>query len=130
MGPAMAAPDTFWITIHGRGGHAASPHQTLDPIVVRAQVVSGLQHIVSRAVDPLSTLVVSVTQFVGGTTHHVIPGSVQMQGTVRGLDPVLREASITSAPDVPPPGAGGRRDECGVGPGLEGTSPVMSVVAA
>jgi amidohydrolase len=91
-GPAMAAPDTFWITIHGKGGHAAMPHQTVDPIVVGAQVVSGLQHIVSRAVDPLGTLVVSVTQFVAGTTHNVIPGSVEMQGTVRTFDPALRRS--------------------------------------
>ena len=90
-GPAMAAPDTFWITIHGKGGHAAMPHQTVDPIVAGAQVVSGLQHIVSRATDPLDTLVVSVTQFVAGTTHNVIPGSVHMQGTVRSFDPALRE---------------------------------------
>lgn len=90
-GPAMAGPDTFWITIAGKGGHAALPHQTVDPIAVGAQLVSGLQHIVSRAVDPLDTLVVSVTQFVAGTTHNVIPGSAQMQGTVRTFDPALRE---------------------------------------
>jgi amidohydrolase len=89
-GPAMAAPDTFWITIHGKGGHAALPHQTVDPIVVGAQVVTSLQHIVSRATDPLSTVVVSVTQFVAGTTHNVIPGAVQMQGTVRTFEPALR----------------------------------------
>jgi amidohydrolase len=95
-GPAMAAPDTFWITVHGRGGHAALPHQTVDPIVVGAQVVANLQHIVSRNIDPLSTIVVSVTQFVGGTTHNVIPGSVAMQGTVRSFEPSLR----TAIPDL------------------------------
>ena len=91
-GPAMAGPDTFWITIHGRGGHAALPHQTVDPIVVGAELVSSLQHIVSRSTDPLSTAVVSVTQFVAGTTHNVIPGSVEMQGTVRTFEPALRSA--------------------------------------
>lgn len=90
-GPAMAGPDTFWITIHGQGGHAALPHQTVDPIVVGAQVVTALQHIVSRTVDPLDTLVVSVTKFIAGTTHNVIPNSVEMQGTVRSFDPRLRE---------------------------------------
>ena len=90
-GPAMAGPDTFWITINGQGGHAAMPQQTVDPIVVGAQVVSGLQHIVSRAADPLATLVVSVTQFVAGNTHNVIPASAQLQGTVRSFDPALRE---------------------------------------
>jgi amidohydrolase len=89
-GPAMAGPDTFWITIHGRGGHAALPHQTVDPIVAGAELVGSLQHIVSRSTDPLSTAVVSVTQFVAGTTHNVIPGSVQMQGTVRTFEPALR----------------------------------------
>jgi amidohydrolase len=90
-GPAMAAPDTFWITVHGKGGHAALPHQTVDPIAVGAQLVSSLQHIVSRSSDPLSTVVVSVTQFVAGTTHNVIPGSAEMQGTVRTFEPALRD---------------------------------------
>jgi len=89
-GPAMAGPDTFWITVHGKGGHAALPHQTVDPIVVGAELVLSLQTVVSRSTDPLATAVVSVTQFVAGTTHNVIPGSVQMQGTVRTFDPELR----------------------------------------
>ena len=89
-GPAMAGPDTFWISVHGRGGHAAMPHQTVDPIVVGAELVLSLQTLVSRSTDPLATAVVSVTQFVAGTTHNVIPGSVQMQGTVRTFDPALR----------------------------------------
>jgi amidohydrolase len=89
-GPAMAGPDTFWITVHGKGGHAAMPHQTVDPIVVGAELVLSLQTLVSRSTDPLATAVVSVTQFVAGTTHNVIPASVQMQGTVRTFDPELR----------------------------------------
>ncbi|ASS73600.1 N-acyl-L-amino acid amidohydrolase [Tumebacillus algifaecis] len=89
-GPTMAAPDTFWITIHGKGGHAAVPQQTIDAIAIGAQVVTNLQHIVSRNTDPLDNLVVSVTQFHGGTTHNVIPGTVEMQGTVRSFDPNLR----------------------------------------
>ncbi len=90
-GPMMAAPDTFWITVIGKGGHAALPHQTIDSIAVGAQVVTNLQHIVSRNTDPLDNLVVSVTQFIAGTTHNVIPGSVKMWGTVRSFDPKLRE---------------------------------------
>src|SRR3954451_6457932 len=90
-GPAMAGPDTFWITVHGRGGHAAMPHQTVDPIVVGAELVLSLQTLVSRSTDRLATAVVSVTQFVAGTTHNVIPASVQMQGTVRTFDPELRD---------------------------------------
>lgn len=91
-GPMMAAPDTFWITVHGKGGHAALPHQTVDSIAIGAQVVTNLQHIVSRNTDPLDNLVVSVTQFVAGTTHNVIPGAVKMWGTVRSFDPKLRES--------------------------------------
>jgi len=89
-GPAMAAPDTFELTITGTGGHAAIPHETIDPIAVGAQVVTALQHIVSRNVDPLDPAVVSVTQFHAGTTFNVIPSSAQLSGTVRTFDPALR----------------------------------------
>lgn len=91
-GPMMAAPDTFWITITGKGGHAALPHQTIDSIAIGSQVVTNLQHIVSRNTDPLDNLVLSVTQFIGGTTHNVIPGSVQICGTVRSFDANLRQS--------------------------------------
>jgi amidohydrolase len=90
-GPMMAAPDTFEITIKGRGGHAAMPHQAVDSIAVGSQVVTNLQHIVSRETDPVDNVVVSVTRFSGGTTHNIIPGTVEMEGTVRTLDPGVRE---------------------------------------
>jgi len=90
-GPMLASPDTFTITINGRGGHAAEPHKTVDAIAIGAQVVTNLQHIASRATDPMKPLVVSVTQFIGGHAHNVIPGSVQLCGTVRCMDPELRE---------------------------------------
>jgi amidohydrolase len=89
-GPMLAAPDTFEISINGRGGHAAMPHQTADAIAIGAQVVANLQHVVSRNVDPLDNVVVSVTKFAGGTTHNVIPGTVEMEGTVRTLDEEVR----------------------------------------
>ncbi len=89
-GPAMAAPDTFECQIIGKGGHAAAPHETVDPIVVAAQVVTALQHIVSRAVDPLDHVVVSVTQIMAGTTFNVIPNSASLAGTVRTFDATLR----------------------------------------
>jgi len=90
-GPMMAAPDAFHITIIGKGGHAAQPHLTTDSIAIAAQVVTNLQHIVSRNVNPLVPLVVSVTQFIAGTTHNVTPGSVYLNGTVRTFKPELRE---------------------------------------
>jgi amidohydrolase len=89
-GPAMAAPDTFQCTITGRGGHAALPHDTVDPIAIGAQVVSALQQIVSRQVDPLEPAVLSVTQFIAGTTFNVIPNSAYLSGTVRTFDAALR----------------------------------------
>jgi amidohydrolase len=90
-GPMMAAPDIFEITIRGKGGHAAMPHQVVDSIAVGAQVVTNLQHVVSRETDPIDHVVVSVSKFSGGTTHNVIPGTVEMVGTVRTLDPEVRE---------------------------------------
>ncbi len=89
-GPAMAAPDSFQCHIYGRGGHAAAPHQTVDPIAVGAQVVTAWQHIVARSIDPLDQAVVSVTQFIAGTTHNVIPGSAFLGGTVRTFDEDVR----------------------------------------
>ncbi|HET7578324.1 MAG TPA: M20 family metallopeptidase [Bacillales bacterium] len=91
-GPMLAGPDMFNITIKGKGGHAALPHQTVDSIAIAAQVVSNLQHIVSRNTDPLDNLVVSVTKFIGGTTHNVIPGTVDICGTVRSFKAELRES--------------------------------------
>jgi len=89
-GALMAAPDIFRITILGAGGHAGMPHRTVDPIVVAAQVITNLQHVVARNVDPLEPAVVSVTRIVAGTTHNVIPGSVELEGTIRTFDASLR----------------------------------------
>ena len=91
-GPMMASPDTFYITVKGKGGHAALPHQTVDSIAIASQIVTNLQHIVSRNTDPLEQLVVSVTKFTGGTTHNVIPGSVEILGTVRSFDAGIRQS--------------------------------------
>ena len=90
-GPFMAAPDTFHITIRGKGGHAAQPNQCVDPLVIGAEVVVNLQHIVSRNIDPLDPLVVSVTQFHAGTATNIIPDTVELAGTVRSFQAELRE---------------------------------------
>ena len=89
-GALMASPDNFVITIKGSGGHAAIPHETIDSIAVAAQVITNLQHLVARNVDPLASAVVSVTRVAGGTTYNVIPGQVELAGTVRTFDPALR----------------------------------------
>ena len=90
-GKMQAAPDTFDITINGAGGHAAEPHNTIDSIAIATQVVTNLQHIVSRNTDPLDNLVVSVTKIMGGTAHNVIPGQVEIGGTVRSFEARLRD---------------------------------------
>lgn len=82
-GPVMASVDEFEITILGRGGHAAAPHQTVDPVLVAAHVVTGLQSLVSRRRDPLEEGVVSVTQVSAGHAFNVIPGRADLRGTVR-----------------------------------------------
>ncbi len=90
-GPIMAATDEFNIEITGVGGHAAKPHVTVDPIVTGAQLVNVLQTIVSRGVDPIEAVVVSVTRFNAGQAHNIIPGSARLGGTVRTLLPELRD---------------------------------------
>jgi amidohydrolase len=90
VGAMAAAADSFSAEIRGRGGHAAAPHKALDPIAVAAQVVTNLQHLVSRTVDPIGSAVVSVTRFHAGTADNVIPESVELGGTVRSFDETVR----------------------------------------
>jgi len=90
-GPMMAAFDIFEIMITGRGAHAAMPHLAIDPIVVAAQLVNGLQTIASRNVHPLEGAVVSITQIHGGDTWNVIPDSVVLRGTSRSFNPAVRD---------------------------------------
>jgi len=90
-GPMMAAFDIFEIAIKGRGGHAAMPHLSVDPIVAAAQVVTSLQMIASRNVHPLESAVVSVTQIHGGDTWNVTPEGVTLRGTTRSFNPAIRE---------------------------------------
>lgn len=85
-GPIMAAPAAFTITIKGQGGHASAPHLSIDPIAIGCQVYTSLQNIVSRKVDANESVVLSVTQFHGGTAHNIIPDEVYMSGTVRTFE--------------------------------------------
>ncbi len=90
-GPIMAAADQFRIEIEGRGGHAAAPHQTVDPLLVGAHIVTLAQSIVARNVDPLDSCVVSVTQFQAGTALNAIPQTAKLGGTTRSLTPAMRD---------------------------------------
>ncbi|MBS1180804.1 MAG: yxeP [Proteobacteria bacterium] len=96
-GAIMASTDRFYIDILGRGGHAARPQETIDPILVGAQLVTALQSIVARNTDPLASGVVSITTFHAGNTDNVIPQTARLSGTVRALDGKVRgelEASV------------------------------------
>ncbi|TPM31694.1 M20 aminoacylase family protein [Mesorhizobium sp. B2-3-5] len=84
-GPIMAATAEFTITVKGRGGHAAMPHGTIDPIVIASQLVGALQTIASRSTDPVEAVVVSVTKFHAGDAYNIIPESAEIAGTVRTL---------------------------------------------
>ena len=87
----MAAFDVFEIAIKGRGGHAAMPHLSVDPIVAAAQVITALQTITSRNLHPLDSAVVSVTQVHGGETWNVIPEIAVLRGTTRAFDGTVRD---------------------------------------
>jgi len=89
-GGIMAATDVFAIDIEGVGGHAALPHLAIDPIVTAAQMISGLQTLVSRNVDPVKSAVLSVTVIKAGEANNVIPRTAKITGTVRTLDEDVR----------------------------------------
>lgn len=91
QGPLMAAVDTIFLTIKGQGCHGAIPHKSKDPIIGAAGVLMALQTIISRQVDPLDSAVISFGTIHGGEANNVIPEKVEMTGTVRTFNPVLRE---------------------------------------
>ncbi|MBA7483881.1 MAG: amidohydrolase [Bradyrhizobium icense] len=89
-GPIMAATDAIDIKIEGLGGHAARPHKCIDSILVGAQVIAGLQSIVSRTIDPLESAVISVCEFHAGNARNVIPQTAELRGTIRTLTEEVR----------------------------------------
>ncbi|MEM1050405.1 MAG: M20 aminoacylase family protein [Pseudomonadota bacterium] len=99
-GPIMAATDEFRITVTGKGGHAAKPHQTVDPVVVGSEIVSALQTIASRNANPLDSVVVSVTVFNAGSAFNVIPQDAVLRGTVRSLNADLRDMAEKRMGDI------------------------------
>lgn len=85
-GKVMASADELYFTIKGKGGHAASPHLAVDPILISSQLVIALQQVVSRNNNPFNPSVLSITSFNGGNTTNVIPGEVKLMGTFRAMD--------------------------------------------
>jgi hippurate hydrolase len=90
-GPIMASTDSIDIKIEGLGGHAARPHKCVDSVLVGAQLVTALQSIVSRSVDPLDSAVISICEFHAGDARNVIPHTAILRGTVRTLTPEVKE---------------------------------------
>ncbi|KQO66718.1 M20 aminoacylase family protein [Methylobacterium sp. Leaf89] len=89
-GPIMASTDRFTITITGRGGHAAQPHNAIDSVLVASHVITALQSVVSRTVDPLESAVVSVCALEAGEAFNVLPQCVVLRGTMRALSKPMR----------------------------------------
>jgi amidohydrolase len=96
IGPASAASNAVDITVYGRGGHGSQPHRTIDPIVIGARIVTTLQTIVSREVDPLDSAVVTVGSFHAGTKRNIIPDEAKLSLTVRTYKPETRKAVLDS----------------------------------
>ncbi len=90
-GASLASVDIFDITVHGKSGHAAYPHNVVDPVVAAASLVMQLQTVVSREIGPTRSCVVTVGAIQGGTAHNIVPDSVTLKGTVRTLRPETRD---------------------------------------
>ncbi len=90
-GPLMASEDDFAIHIRGRGGHASAPHLVIDPLVIGAEVVVALQHVVARSVDPVATAVLSCTDLRTDGARNAIPSNVHITGDTRSFDPAVSQ---------------------------------------
>lgn len=89
-GKVMASADELYITVKGKGGHAASPHITVDPILIASHLIVALQQLISRNNNPFNPSVLSITSFNGGNTTNVIPNEVKLMGTFRAMDETWR----------------------------------------
>jgi amidohydrolase len=89
-GKVMASADEIYITVKGKGGHAASPHVTVDPILIASHLIIALQQLISRNNNPFNPSVLSITSFNGGNTTNVIPNEVKLMGTFRAMDEAWR----------------------------------------
>jgi amidohydrolase len=90
-GPVMAGAELFIVKLTGKGGHAAAPDTTIDPVVAAAQIITALQTISSRNVAPLKSSVVSVTSVHSGTAFNIIPQTAELNGTIRTFEPDVRK---------------------------------------
>ena len=116
-GPLMAGAAEFRLTVTGKGGHAALPHQTIDAVVVASHIVVALQTLISRGTSPLEAAVVTVGSVHAGSTFNVIAGRAVLEGTVRAFDPAVRESLRDRIAEV----AGGVAGALGAEAALEWT---------
>lgn len=99
-GPSMAGAQVFTIKLTGKGGHGAAPHHTIDPVVAMAQIVTALQTISSRNINPLDSAVVSVCEVSAGTAFNIIPQEAILKGTIRSFKPEVTEEVIKRFYDI------------------------------
>ncbi|MFZ1082929.1 MAG: M20 family metallopeptidase [Candidatus Kryptoniota bacterium] len=93
-GPLMASADEIYFTVIGKGGHGASPHNTIDPIPIAAQIITSLQNVISRMRNPLDASVLTIGSIHGGSTTNVIPNEVKLAGTFRAMNEVWRKKAL------------------------------------
>ncbi len=89
-GPLLASADAIKATVRGRGGHASAPHLALDPIPTAAELILALQTAVTRTIDPFDPAVLTIARISGGTTNNIIPGTVEIEGTIRAVSAKTR----------------------------------------
>lgn len=116
-GGLLASVNEFEIVITGKGGHAAMPHTTIDPVHIGAQIVTALQAIAARNADPLESVVVSVTRFNAGEANNVIPQTAKLVGTIRSLKREMRDLALANV----------RRTAEGIASSLGGTASVANI---
>ena len=90
-GPIMAVPDSFKITVRGKGGHGSAPHETIDPIYIALLIANAIYGIPARQIDPVQPFVISITSIHSGTKDNIIPDEAIMEGTIRSLDEGVRQ---------------------------------------
>lgn len=93
-GPLMASADEIYITVFGRGGHGAKPHEAIDPVFISAQIVLALQAVITRMKDPLEPSVLTIGSIHGGTATNIIPDSVKLSGTLRTMNETWRKKAL------------------------------------
>lgn len=99
-GGFLASADEFLITITGKGGHAAAPHEAIDPTAVSHDIYNALQKVISREIDPFNSAVITIPQMKGSDAHNVIPSITTMHGTFRTLDNETRDYILTRIKEI------------------------------